>query len=376
MARTLLLITSTTSLISLLLLIRMHYAQVGKIASFLLAIGLLTLRTIIMIALNAFGISVSNYLFVTHGLTALAIMPLFHIHFLQLTHNRGWKRSDLLHTIPFLTALAVRPMADSGNKLPGSILFYLVIVFYWLMILRSFRLGIWNRQSQINMIMKNIRQIRGISNVIFITMTIGLLYNFWMLFYAPPANDEQSLQHLIVPALLLMAAAIQLLLNPDIMFGFDVVPRMVKKTVLGTRLSDIWSLELKREIVGKRDQSIREKIEKLLKDYIRRMEEAAFQTELFRRPGLTLEEFAAEIDIPAFHLAYVFRYHAQVSFQDFKKIIQINDAIELMKGGYTRDHTIESLATKVGFASYNPFFISFRNITGMSPQQYHKSLEA
>ena len=106
------------------------------------------------------------------------------------------------------------------------------------------------------------------------------------------------------------------------------------------------------------------------------MEEAAFQTELFRRPGLTLEEFAAEIDIPAFHLAYVFRYHALVSFQDFKKIIQINDAIELMKGGYTRDHTIESLATKVGFASYNPFFISFRNITGMSPQQYHKSLEA
>ncbi len=58
MARNLLLITSTTSLISLLLLIRLHYAQVRKIASFLLAIGLITLRTIVITILSIYGISV------------------------------------------------------------------------------------------------------------------------------------------------------------------------------------------------------------------------------------------------------------------------------------------------------------------------------
>lgn len=375
MARNLLLITSTTSLISLLLLIRLHYAQVRKIASFLLAIGLITLRTIVITILSIYGISVSKYFYITHGMTALAILPLFHLHFLQLTQNRGWKKTDLLHGVPLLVSLALLPVADSLHKPWGTFVFYLVVLFYWLMILRSFLTGIWNRQSQINLVMKNIRQIRGISNVIFITVTIGLSYNLWMMLYALPVNDEESLRHLIVPALLLLVTSIKLLVDPDIMFGFDVVPRMVKKTGQSTVLSEIWSLELKKEVVGKRDQSIREKIEKSLKEYIRRIEEAAFQTELFRRPGLTLEDLAEEIDIPAFHLAYVFRYHAQVSFQDFKKVIQINDAIELMKSGYTMDHTIESLATEVGFASYNPFFVSFRNITGMSPQQYHKSLE-
>lgn len=75
-------------------------------------------------------------------------------------------------------------------------------------------------------------------------------------------------------------------------------------------------------------------------------------------------------------MAYVFRYHSRENFQDFKKIIQINDAIELMKAGYVKQQTIESLALTVGFSSYNPFFLSFKNITGITPQQYSKSMES
>ena len=376
MARNLLLITSTTLLISLVLLIRFHHARMRTIASFLLAIGLMTIRTIVITTLSFYGFPISKYIYVTHGITAITILPLFHVHFLQLTHNRGWKRTDLLHGLPLLVSLAVWPLSDFAYQSLVTILFFLVILFYWLMILRSFVTGIWNRQSQINIVMKNIRQIREISNVIFAAITIGVFYNLWVLFYSPPTNDEQTLKQLIVPTLLLLITAIKLLLDPDIMFGFDVVPRVIKKTRQSTMVSDIWKMELQNEVVGKRYEAIQGKMGELLKDYIRRIEEAAFETELFSRPGLTVEEFAAELDIPAFHMAYIFRYHSQVTFQDFKKIIQINNAIELMKGGYTRDHTIESLATKVGFASYNPFFISFRNITGMSPQQYHKSLEA
>jgi AraC-like DNA-binding protein len=376
MARNLLLITSTTSLISLVLLIRLHHARVKTIASFLLAIGIMTLRTIVITTLSIYGFPISKYLYITHGITAIILIPLFHIHFLQLTKNRGWERTDLLHGLPLLVSLAVWPLSDFAYQGLVTTLFFLVILFYWLMILRSFVTGIWNRQSQINIVMKNIRQIREISNVVFGAITIGIFYNLWILFYAPPENDEQSLRHLIVPSLLLLLTSIKLLLDPDIMFGFDVVPRVIKKTGPHNIVSNIWNLQLQKEVVGKRDQSLREKIGELLKDYIPRIEKAAFQTELFRRPGLTVEEFAAELDIPVFHMAYIFRYHSQVTFQDFKKIIQINDAIELMKSGYMKEHTMESLATKVGFASYNPFFVSFRNITGMSPQQYHKSLEA
>ena len=113
-----------------------------------------------------------------------------------------------------------------------------------------------------------------------------------------------------------------------------------------------------------------------LKEYIRRIEVVSLETKLFRKQGVTLDEFAAELKIPAFHVAYVFRYHSRENFQDFKKIIQINDAIELMKAGYVKQQTIESLALTVGFSSYNPFFLSFKNITGITPQQYSKSMES
>lgn len=112
MARNLLLINSTTSLISLILLIRLHYARMRTIASFLLAIGLMTLRTIVITTCSIYGFPVTKYLYITHGITALVFIPLFHIHFLQLTNNRGWKRSDLLHGLPLLISLAVRPLSD------------------------------------------------------------------------------------------------------------------------------------------------------------------------------------------------------------------------------------------------------------------------
>lgn len=378
MASHLLLITSTTSLLSLLLLIRMHYGQVGKIASLLMGLGLMTVRIIIITCLILSGVSIAKHLFITFGMTSLTMFPIVHLHFRQLTENRLLKRKDLVHVLPLMGGLVfwVFRGGTSQDHWIGALLFSPVILYYWAMILQSFRKGIWSRHSEVGIVMKNIRQIRGISNVIFATLTIGLAYHLWLLVYDPHPETNFSLNHLILPALLLLASSLKLLLDPDIMHGFDIVPGKVRKARLKPVFTDIWRLEPDKEVVGKRDRTIRDKVAASLKEYIPRIEETALKTELFRTPGLTLEDFASALKIPAFHLAFVFRYHSSESFQEFKKIIQINDAIELIQSGYAKDHTIESLATKVGFASYNPFFVSFKNITGMTPQQYCKSVEA
>ena len=376
MVSNLLLITSTTALISLLLIIRMHYAQVGKIASFLLAIGLMTLRIIFITALSMLGISISKYIFITHVMTSLIFFPLIHVHFRQLTEIRGWKKTDLLHGLPLLACFSVLPFLRIEYPRLEVLIIGLVLLFYWAMILQSFRKGIWNRHSQVSMVMKNIRQIRGLSNIFFVIISIGLAYNLGVVIYFLPTNESLSLNHLILPSLLLLSGSIKLLLNPDIISGFDIVPMVVRKSRNNTGFMDIWCFELEKEVVGKRDQSISDKVGNSLKEYIRRIEVVSLETKLFRKQGVTLDEFAAELKIPAFHVAYVFRYHSRENFQDFKKIIQINDAIELMKAGYVKQQTIESLALTVGFSSYNPFFLSFKNITGITPQQYSKSMES
>ncbi len=354
----------------------MHYAQVGKIASFLLAIGLMTLRIIFITALSMLGISISKYIFITHVMTSLIFFPLIHVHFRQLTEIRGWKKTDLLHGLPLLAFFSLLPFFRIEYLRLEVLIIGLVLLFYWAMILQSFRKGIWNRHSQVSMVMINIRQIRGLSNIVFVIISIGLVYNLGVVIYFLPTNASLSLNHLIVPSLLLLFGSIKLLLNPDIISGFDIVPMVVRKSRNSSGFMDIWCFELEKEVVGKRDQSISDKVGNSLKEYVRRIEVVSLETKLFRKQGVTLDEFAAELKIPAFHVAYVFRYHSRENFQDFKKIIQINDAIELMKAGYVKQQTIESLASKVGFSSYNPFFLSFRDITGMTPLMYSKSMES
>ena len=90
----------------------------------------------------------------------------------------------------------------------------------------------------------------------------------------------------------------------------------------------------------------------------------------FRKPEFTIKELALEIKIPVSHLKYLYKYHSKISFSDHKKIIRIKDALDLIDQNYLHTHTLESLSKKVGFASYNPFFTSFKEVVGKSPIQY------
>jgi hypothetical protein len=42
----------------------------------------------------------------------------------------------------------------------------------------------------------------------------------------------------------------------------------------------------------------------------------------------------------------------------------------LIKADYLKNNTFESLSQKIGFASYNTFFVSFKDVTGVTPQEF------
>jgi hypothetical protein len=106
-----------------------------------------------------------------------------------------------------------------------------------------------------------------------------------------------------------------------------------------------------------------------------RIEQVSFFTDFFRNPDCGIIELSTEINAPSSHISYIFKYHSSVSFTDFKKIVRIQDATNLLRTDFLKTNTIESLAMKVGFSSYTPFFSSFKNIKGMSPQDFINKLE-
>ena len=87
-----------------------------------------------------------------------------------------------------------------------------------------------------------------------------------------------------------------------------------------------------------------------------------------------MKEFAVVLNIPKSHLKYLFKYHSKTSFSDFKKISRIQDSLDLIDQNFLTTNTLESLSKEVGFTSYNPFFTSFKDVVGKSPQEYIANL--
>jgi AraC-like DNA-binding protein len=64
-----------------------------------------------------------------------------------------------------------------------------------------------------------------------------------------------------------------------------------------------------------------------------------------------------------------------MTFVEYKKMVRIHDAVKLLETDFLKNNTMESLAMKVGFSSYKPFYSSFKAITGITPQEYSKTLK-
>ncbi|GAA4048976.1 hypothetical protein GCM10022388_13420 [Flavobacterium chungnamense] len=140
-------------------------------------------------------------------------------------------------------------------------------------------------------------------------------------------------------------------------------------------LLEVWILNHDVEINNKQDELLKEKIVPDLLNNLKEIENLVLFKKCFRNQKITQKEIAENLNIPKSHVNFIFKYHSKISFNEFKKIIRVYDAINLIESGYLKLNTLNALAEKVGFSSYNPFFTSFKEITGLNPHQYIKELQ-
>jgi AraC-like DNA-binding protein len=118
------------------------------------------------------------------------------------------------------------------------------------------------------------------------------------------------------------------------------------------------------------DLQLKEKIEGNIVAYMKAIDQFSYGSENYRVSKFTLNDLSAKLQIPKSHLVFLFKYHSKISFPEYKKIIRIHDGLELIKADYLKNNTFESLSQKIGFASYNTFFVSFKDVTGVTPQEF------
>jgi AraC-like DNA-binding protein len=246
--------------------------------------------------------------------------------------------------------------------------FYIVISFQFL------KKNIWHRKAELfNVDQQNHLLIKWTTFLFLFNCLISLRLLTSLFIGVINHNFSYGQNYQWISAILLNFIYIKILCSPKILYGYNALYKKIKKhRDSNFILRDFWILNPTEPITNSQDIILKEKIENYITTYLQNMETLVLRYEILRNPLIGITDIANKLEIPKSHLTFVFKYHSKISFTEFKKTIRIYDAVHLIEENYLKSNTLESLATKVGFSSYNPFFITFKEITGTTPQLYNK----
>lgn len=110
--------------------------------------------------------------------------------------------------------------------------------------------------------------------------------------------------------------------------------------------------------------------EKYLQQLIHYME----QKRPYQSPDLTLAELSEKLNIPPHYVSQIINEKLNINFLDFINQYRIKAAQEKLVNPKWAHYTIIAIAYEVGFNAKSTFYAAFKRQTGMTPNQYRKSL--
>lgn len=310
-------------------------------------------------------------------------IPCLYLYFKDLIAFKKWNYKQLFHFIPIFLPFLVYIIDLFFVPVPYYIfkfVFSMVLLAYLIYIYLSYKLlsvYVFSRKSDLSIINK---QNKLVKNWVILLFTAYVLLFFRLLILCFFDKDKLILEsinnYFWLNAAIWLLIYIKILITPELLYGYDLLNEKINEYMNNNiALDNIWILNKNPIITNIKDLKIQEKINANLKKYIFQIENLSFNTDHFKDPEITIDELAKKLNIPTFHLNYIFKYHSSVTFIDYKKIVRIQIAIKLIENNFLNSNTYESLAREVGFKSYMPFYSSFKNIIGLSPQDYFKNLK-
>ncbi|MFV8376870.1 helix-turn-helix domain-containing protein [Flavobacterium sp. LB1P71] len=308
-------------------------------------------------------------------------IPIFYLYLKNLSsNNKYFDSKELLHFIfPTTFFLFIIKFKDFQHpsiplKLIFCIIFFVYISFYIIRCYRLLKKNIWTREGDNKVINKQNELINNWTLFLFIVLTliiIRLLVSMLLEIYYNIYIKGISYQW--ISALIWLLVLFKILISPEILYGYDTLYRKINENRSSNlELNMIWNISSNSKLNNSQHLVLKEKIDKNILVYIEEIEKLSFKYELFRDPKMTITDLANKLNIPKSHISYIFKYHSTISFSEYKKVIRIRDAMKHIKLNYLKNNTLDSLSKKVGFTSYNPFFTSFKEVSGVSPLEYYK----
>ena len=335
-------------------------------------------------------------------LFSLNIVPCCFLYFREVLKQEKWKPKDIYHFIApnviLVLSIITFGLNNNSNLKIGFIYFNMLatcglLLNYIIVIINLLK----NNLSQV-VHSKNTVKPKAIKYwILFLTImlfliSIRVMFGFYLRI-SSNVFDARNMELIWVSSLFWLAIFTRIIISLEILYGFntqipqqqiinqyqvnnDIVEIKAKedKEIENEKRENLifntWSNSPIKEMINPNDIKLFTNIEDKLSDYFKKIDNVFSQYEVVCKNDFDLETLATLVKIPISHVKFIFKYCSQLSFINYRKKIQINFATILIKSGYLKRNTLDSLSKYVGFSSYTPFYYAFKEIIGISPQEF------
>lgn len=255
-------------------------------------------------------------------------------------------------------------------ELNGVITFLLIAqaIYYGIVVYLMLRKNVWKKTSKLEMETEQSLVFKRWVFVLFVTFTLMGVRLIFTLLFMQEGRFITDNYFVWINAIAWFVVFMMILTSPSILNGY--INQLSFERVVGAKPTSTWRLKPVNQITNVQDLQLSQKINAQLEEYFLQIDQFVEKEHFFRQTGLSISDLALKLKIPKSHLSFIFKYHSEISFSDFKKMVRIQDSLALIEEGYLKTNTFDSLSKNVGFSTYNTFFIAFKEVTNKAPQEF------
>ncbi len=308
-------------------------------------------------------------------------LPFFYLYFKSIiSDSKQFNRKDLNHLIFPLVLFVFNFIFLNHDYLSSVFIRFTNLLvcsffatFYFVKSYQILKNNLWNKQQIIHI--EHYKLIRNWTVFLITICGILMLRLIVSLAFESITSTQLTGKTLtFLQVILWLIIFMKILISPEILFGMPQLTAKESNTISKSKAEISYWYIGEIDIANQQDRKLKEKVDSKILELIEEIEFLAKEKNFFRNQKITIMDMANELNIPVSHLVYMFKYHCKLTFTEYKTEIKIEDAKQLIEGGFLTINTLESLATEVGFSSYNPFFTAFKKLVGKSPNEYSMSL--
>lgn len=251
-------------------------------------------------------------------------------------------------------------------------IFTIYTIVYFLLMFKLLYTNVWNRKGEIGIVVKQNQLIKRWSIYFYSFLVITALRLITVLLWE--INNSKytfGTSYLWVSAVFWLILYFKIIISPEILYGYTYLNSKINEQKKNDNpIISFWTNSPISAISNSQDIQLNGKIKNSIEQYMGEVDQFSFHNQAYRNAKFSLTDLSNKLNIPKSHLSFIFKYHSKISFPEYKKIVRIYDGLELINSGYLTTNTYDSLAKEIGFTSYNTFFVSFKDVTGVTPQEF------